>query len=115
MTGYTKLLEFKKEVRKEIIERDKMCIFCKMGYRMKDFNPNKMDCITHDIMHFIPRSKLGLGIPQNGAFGCRFHHHMLDNSKYRNEMLPLFEKYLKNQYLNWDKSKLKYSKWSHYE
>ena len=115
MTGYTKLLEFKKEVRKEIIERDKMCIFCQMGYRMEGFNPNKMDCITHDIAHFIPRSKLGLGIVQNGAFACRYHHHMLDNSKYRNDMLPIFEEYLKKQYPNWDKSKLKYSKWSHYE
>jgi hypothetical protein len=36
---------------------------------------------------------------------------MLDNSKYRNEMLPLFENYLKGKYPNWDKSKLKYRKW----
>lgn len=111
MASYTKLLQFSKETVQEIIGRDKTCIFCQMGYRMEGFNPNKMDCITHDIMHFIPRSKLGLGIPENGAFGCRMHHHMLDNSKYRNEMLPLFEEYLKSKYPNWDKTKLKYSKW----
>ena len=112
MASYTRLLEFKKEVRKEIIERDKMCIFCKIGYRMEGFNLNKLECIIHDIMHFIPRSKLGLGIARNGAFGCRYHHHMLDNSKYRNEMLPLFEKYLKEYYSDWNKEELKYRKWA---
>lgn len=111
MAGYTKLLKFNKETIQEIIGRDKMCIFCKMNYRMEDFNPNKLDCIVHDIAHFIPRSKMGLGIKENGAFACRYHHHMLDNSKYRNEMLPLFEKYLKSQYKDWEKTKLKYTKW----
>lgn len=111
MASYSKLLQFDKETVQEIIDRDRMCIFCKMGYRMEDFNSNKMDCITHDIMHFIPRSKMGLGIAQNGAFGCRYHHHMLDNSKYRNEMLPMFEDYLKNIYQNWNKEELKYKKW----
>lgn len=111
MASYTKLLKFDKDTTQEIIDRDKTCIFCKMGYRMENFNPNKMDCITHDIMHFVPRSKLGLGIVKNGAFGCRYHHHMLDNSKYRNEMLPMFENYLKEQYSDWDKEELKYKKW----
>lgn len=111
MASYTKYLQFDKDTVEEIINRDRICIFCKMGYRMEGFNPNKMDCITHDIMHFIPRSKMGLGIPQNGAFGCRYHHHMLDNSKYRNEMLPMFENYLKEQYQDWNKENLKYKKW----
>lgn len=111
MASYTKLLKFDKDTTQEIIERDRMCIFCKMKYHMEGFNPNKMDCITHDIMHFIPRSKLGLGIAQNGAFGCRYHHHMLDNSKYRNDMLPLFENYLKEKYPDWNKEELKYKKW----
>jgi hypothetical protein len=113
MASYTKLLQFSKEVTQEIIERDKTCIFCQMGYRMEAFNPNKLDCIVHDIMHFIPRSKLGLGIPQNGAFACRYHHHMCDNGKggHRKGMLNILEKYLKNIYPDWDKRKLVYRKY----
>ena len=30
------------------------------------------------VMHYIPRSRGGLGIPQNGAIGCQFHHNMLE-------------------------------------
>lgn len=33
------------------------------------------------IMHYIPRSKNGLGIPANGAVGCQCHHDMLDNGR----------------------------------
>ena len=111
MAIYTKLLQFDKETIQEIIDRDKTCIFCQMGYKMEGFDPNKLDCIIHDIAHFIPKSKMGLGIAKNGAFACRYHHHLLDNSKYRNEMLPLFENYLREIYPDWNKEELKYSKW----
>ena len=55
----------------------------------------------------------GLGIEQNGVWGCRYHHHMLDNGKggYRKEMLKIMEIYLKSIYPNWDKKDLVYKKW----
>lgn len=65
------------------------------------------------IMHYIPRSKNGLGIEQNGAIGCQYHHEMLDNgaSGRRQEMLVIFKNYLKAHYDNWNEDDLIYSKW----
>ena len=65
------------------------------------------------IMHYILRSKNGLGIPENGAIGCQYHHEMLDNGKdgRREEMLGIFREYLENHYPDWSEKKLKYSKW----
>lgn len=65
------------------------------------------------VMHYIPRSDNGLGIPENGAIGCEYHHSMMDNGKdgYRDEMLQLFKEYLMSFYEDWDESRLKYSKW----
>lgn len=112
MPSYTKLLQFDKATQRLIYERDRMCLFCKLEYHMEGFNPNKMDCIIHDVMHFIPKSKLGLGIPENGVWGCRYHHHMLDNGKggYRKEMLKIMANYLKSLYPNWNKEALVYRK-----
>lgn len=65
------------------------------------------------IMHYIPRSHNGLGIPENGAIGCQYHHNMLDNGNRGNrvEMLDMFRGYLRTRYQDWDESKLTYSKW----
>lgn len=65
------------------------------------------------IMHFVPRSQGGLGIPENGAVGCLWHHNMMDNGNLdnRDDMLLIFETWLKKHYEDWDKDKLKYKKW----
>lgn len=62
------------------------------------------------IMHYIPRSKNGLGIPANGAVGCQCHHDMLDNGRQgrREEMLGLFAVYLQQFYPEWNESDLVY-------
>ncbi len=114
MSGYTKLLKFDKEtVRKIQIRDDYTCLFCKLGYHTEKFNPNSLDFIVNDIAHFIPKSKLGLGIEENGIEVCRFHHHLLDNGHkgLRQEMLKIMEKYLKSHYPNWDKNNLVYRKY----
>ena len=69
------------------------------------------------IMHYIPRSRNGLGIKENGAIGCKWHHRMLDNgsSGRREEMLTIFRRYLQSHYKDWDESKLTYNKWSCFE
>lgn len=114
MASYTRLLQFKKETIREIQYRDNFtCLFCKIGYQCENYSPNNMDYIVHDIMHYIPKSKLGLGIPENGVEGCRYHHRLLDNGNkgLREEMLKIMEKYLRSLYPNWDKKDLVYRKY----
>lgn len=114
MAGYTKLLQFDKETIKKIqIRDDYTCLFCRLNYHMEKFNPNSLDFIVHDIMHFVPKSKLGLGIEENGVEGCRYHHSLLDNGNkgLRDEMLKIMEKYLKSKYPNWSKNNLIYRKY----
>ena len=108
---YTKKLQFDRNTKKRIRERDERCIFCEMGY----FNECKSDLLlfTTDIMHFIPKSQMGLGIEENGALGCRYHHDLLDNGNkgLRKDMLNRSEEYLKRIYPGWEKDKLTYKKY----
>ena len=69
--------EFSPKVREVIKRRDGGCIFCRMNYQMEKIN--WFDSQLMSIMHYISRSKGGLGIEQNGALGCQYHHSMLDN------------------------------------
>nr|DAY66533.1 MAG TPA: 5-methylcytosine-specific restriction enzyme A [Caudoviricetes sp.] len=104
--------EFNTTSRRIIKERDRyQCIFCRMEYRMGEVKGYSPDSLT--IMHYIPRSHGGLGIPQNGALGCIYHHTMLDNGNkgYRGEMLQMFKQYLQNHYPDWSEDALTYSKW----
>lgn len=95
-------------IKKELINRDGGCIFCRMGYR-PPLEPQWM----FDAMHYIPRSRGGLGIPQNGAIGCRYHHQMMDQGSEgrRPEMLALFRGYLMERYPDWDEESLVYDRW----
>lgn len=104
--------EFSTKARRIIEERDNGCIFCQMRYHME--KAYEMDLCVFSIMHFIPRSSGGLGVEQNGAVGCQYHHDMLDNGNggYREEMLELFEEYLSSMYEDWNKESLKYDKWA---
>ena len=93
----TKALEFSKNSRAAIRERDKgFCIFC--GRR------------GTDIMHYIRRSHGGLGIPENGALGCRECHGKYDG--YQTDwMAYAFADYLRGYYPGWDEMILTYHKW----
>lgn len=111
-----KAREFGSTARKKIKERDGgECIFCRMDYRMEGGDAFTKGIIG--IMHYIPRSKNGLGIPENGAIGCQYHHDMMDNGSQgcRKEMLEIFAEYLKSHYPEWDEKKLVYSKWGFLE
>lgn len=104
--------EFSQSVRKNIIERDNdTCIFCQKGYHMEKATP--LGLSLRSVMHYIPRSANGLGIPENGALGCQYHHEMLDNGNEgrREEMLGIFQEYLMSEYEDWNEDDLKYSKW----
>ena len=105
----TKLTDFDSKTRTKIKARDAGCIFCKMHYKMPETYEFGMS--EFQIMHYVPRSQGGLGIEENGAVGCIYHHNLLDNGKNtRKEMLELFEEYLKSLYPEWDKKKLLYRK-----
>lgn len=109
----TKSREFDKKERDKIKARDNgQCIFCNTQYHME--GATWADLQIDGIMHYIPRSRNGLGIEQNGAIGCKWHHRMLDNgsSGRREEMLTIFKRYLQRHYKDWDEKKLIYDKWS---
>ncbi|MCM1194144.1 MAG: hypothetical protein NC389_17190 [Acetatifactor muris] len=111
MKKQTRAREFNSKARKEIYARDMGCIFCRAGYRMD--GAVWMDLHTFSVMHYIPRSRGGLGIPQNGALGCQWHHTMMDNGREgrRQEMLQFFREYLRSCYADWDEERLTYNKW----
>lgn len=104
--------EFSSKTRKNIYERDHgQCIFCMMNYA-PDPSENYLAAQIKGVMHYIPRSKGGLGIEQNGAIGCEYHHHRMDNGNKgdREVMLELFKQYLKSHYVGWDEENLIYKK-----
>lgn len=111
MAKYTKLLQFDENTRRFIAERDKECIFCKIGYKMD--KADSFGLIIKDIMHYIPKSQMGLGVKENGALGCRYHHQMLDNGNegVRKEMMVIFRNYLKSVCQGWNEKKIVYRKW----
>ena len=107
-----RIREFSPKVRELIKTRDRgCCIFCACEYHMEDTNWYGRNMFS--IMHYIPRSKNGMGIAKNGALGCQCHHEMLDNGNKgrRAEMLEIFKAYLQRQYPDWSEDDLIYSKW----
>ena len=86
-------------VKREVWERDGgLCVWCH-----KPGNPEA---------HFIPRSKGGLGIPENVLTLCRECHNKYDNGTRaeREERREYFREYLKSIYPGWDENKLIYHK-----
>lgn len=99
--------EFSAQERRKIHERDnETCLFCRLGYR-----PSFEAGGALQVMHYVGRAQGGLGIAENGALGCVYHHQMLDNGLYHNEMKAIFRGYLKSHYPEWDESALIYNKW----
>lgn len=107
MASNKRKYEFNAKTRKKIIERDHgMCIFCQMNYEMEE--ATWLDLQLDGIMHYVPRSHQGLGIEKNGALGCHWHHHMLDNDhKGRGKtMKKMFKAYLEGIYPDWNEDDL---------
>lgn len=103
MSKVSKLCEFSPAEREKIKARDGGCIFCQMfGY--SGFPATQ-------IMHYVPRSHLGLGIEKNGAWGCVKHHQELDNGTNSEPMRRVFREYLEQHYDGWSASDCIYSKW----
>lgn len=105
--------QFDQKTRELIYCRDGGCIFCQRGYYMENKEP--LLYLIEDVMHYINKSQGGLGIPQNGAIGCRYHHGLLDNGNQglREEMLEIFKEHLRQQYPDWNEDELVYHKWNY--
>lgn len=113
-----KLLQFDRKTQLLICERDVTCLFCRLQYHMPNIPGNfSLQMTIADIMHFVNKSAGGLGIPQNGVLGCRYHHGLLDNGNkgLREEMLQMMEEYLKSIYPEWNKEKLVVNKYKFLE
>ena len=107
MSRRSNACEFDPKTRRIIRQRDKGCVFCQIPYHLPD-EPQ----MIYDIVHIVNRSQGGLGIEQNGVFGCRYHHMMLDNGNEgrRQEMQDIIEWYMKQKYPGWSRGKLVYRK-----
>ena len=104
----TKACDISPAVREIVNARDRGCIFCLMAYELPDgYYP---ETYRTEIMHYIPRGAGGLGIPENLAKGCFYHHRMLDQSTRRKEMLLMFESHLRKCYPEWDAQRLHYKR-----
>lgn len=100
------LYEFNKKTRERIYERDqRKCVYCHSAGMLG---------VAHV---FIPRSKGGLGIEENGVLLCQRCHHEMDNGK--NEVISdmikhVCELYLETQY-EIDLKQIKHNKWKGYK
>lgn len=112
MKKRTRQLEFSAKTREVIKQRDRgQCIFCGKKYHLEE---TAEAGYYLSIMHYIPRSKGGLGIEQNGAIGCQYHHTLMDNGNkgLRNEMLEIYKEYLQSHYPDWNEENLVYKKYN---
>ena len=113
MNNRTKYLKYGKETAKEVMDRDRECLFCRLKYHTEGQNLSDLEFNIFDIAHFINRSQGGLGVKENLILLCRWHHSHFDNSNksYRQEMQQIAEDYLITLYPNLDISKLVYQKY----
>lgn len=87
------------KVRKEVMERDgHKCIICGSVSNLQ-------------VAHFVSRSRLGLGIPQNLTILCDCCHFEFDNGKSHKELQKLVREHLQGLYEDWNEKDLIYSKW----
>ena len=98
MSSMSKACDISAKVRQEVLKRDNHCCILCGEYNVQ-------------IAHYIPRSRGGLGIPQNLACLCVRCHGDYDNSKYHKQIKSQFKTYLKAVYEDWQEDKLIYSKW----
>ncbi|MEI3530697.1 MAG: HNH endonuclease [Bacilli bacterium] len=96
----TKATDISIAVKKEVWERDEhKCIYCHKSVPVSCANS-----------HYIKRSQLGLGIPQNIVTACYECHNKYEFGTNIQNMVEYTKEYLKNNYDDWNKIDLKYKK-----
>ena len=94
------------EVKNRVWCRDAgRCVWCRLTQHWSGY-PGIPEA------HYIPRSKGGLGIPENVLTLCRPHHDIYDHGtrEQREKMKMAFSEYLKQWHPGWDEEKLIYHK-----
>ncbi len=102
--------EYTKKAREAIYRRDgDACFFCLRGYHPA---PQGM-CGAREVMHIVPRSRMGMGVEQNGVCGCSWHHAMMDNGNrgLGPEMVGMLEEYMRGMYPGWTRESVTYKKY----
>jgi len=99
-------LKISAETYNKVYERDGNCVLCKiLGEHPKvKLAKEKGLPVLYQCHHFIPKSRLGMGIEENLVMLCYYHH--AEEAKYRKEL----ENYLKNKYENWNEEDLIFKK-----
>ena len=96
----TKATDISMKVKKEVWERDNhKCIYCHCEVPLTCANS-----------HFIKRSQLGLGIPQNIVSACPICHDKYDFGINVQDMVNYTREYLKSKYKVWNEDMLIYKK-----
>lgn len=96
----TKATSISMKVKKEVWERDNhKCIYCHTEIPVECANS-----------HFIKRSQLGKGIPQNIVSSCPQCHDKYDFGINVQAMVNYTREYLKSKYETWNEEDLKYKK-----
>ena len=96
----TKETEISKKVKMTVWERDNhKCIFCQKEVPWEYANS-----------HYIKRSQLGMGIPENLMTNCERCHNLFEVSTYREKMKEFARNYLINKYDYWNEEMLIYKK-----
>ena len=96
----TKATEIPMSVKKIVWERDHhKCIYCHCEVPLTCANS-----------HYIKRSQLGLGIPQNIVSACPICHDKYDFGINVQDMINFTREYLKSKYEAWNEDMLVYKK-----
>lgn len=97
----TKETEISKKVKMTVWERDNhRCIFCQKEVSWEYANS-----------HYIKRSQLGMGIPENIMTNCERCHNLFEESIYREKMKEFARNYLMSKYDYWNEDILIYKKY----
>lgn len=102
----TKARDFDRRAKYAIARRDSIdgwpcCVFCGASAPCE---------LAWSNAHYIARSQMGLGIPQNGLTLCPICHRRYDQTTDRKQMREYFREYLKSKYENWNEEALIYRK-----
>lgn len=97
----SKTTSIPKKVKMEVWERDyHRCIFCQKEVSWEYANS-----------HYIKRSQLGMGIPENIMTNCQRCHNLFEESIYREKMKEFAKNYLMSKYDCWNENMLVYKKY----
>lgn len=103
----TDALAISQAVKAAVAERDSIdgrpcCVWCG--------RPSPAP-LAYSNAHFISRAQGGLGVEENILTLCPDCHRIYDQTLARANMVPIFRRYLRERYPEWDEKKLIFEKY----